>query len=166
MPFHSLLDFCQWLQDTSLATSIRTSALAFPIIEGTHVLALSLSVGTVMFLDLRLLRFVFRDVPISRLMKQIGPWMITGMAVMVVTGFLLFFAQAKNVYANYSFRIKITLLILAAINAAVYQVRYFPKMADWDLSEVVPRGAKAIAWISLIFWFAIIVMGRTMAYEI
>lgn len=166
MQFHSFLDLCQWIQNTGLATSIRQSTLAFPIIEGTHVLSLAISVGIVMFLDLRLLGFAFRDVPISRLMKQVGPWMIGGMAIMVLTGLLLFFAQAKNAYSNISFRIKMILLVLAAINAVVYQIKYFPRMADWDLSEFVPGGVKAIAWISLIFWFAIIVMGRTMAYEI
>jgi hypothetical protein len=161
-----MLQFCQWLQDTTLATSIRTSSLAFPIIEGSHVLALSISVGIVMFLDLRLLRLAFPATPVSRVMKQVGPWMIGGMTIMMLTGFLLFFAQAKNAYTNEFFRVKMLLLLLGALNALFYQIKYFPRMAEWDLSEKVPGGVKVIAALSLIFWFGVIICGRTMAYEI
>jgi hypothetical protein len=161
-----ILDMCQWIQDTHLATSIRQSSMAFPIIEGSHVLSLSISVGIVMFLDLRFLRLVFRNTPISRLMKQVGPWMIAGMTIMMLTGFLLFFAQAKNAYVNNFFRVKMLLLVLGGLNALFYQIKYFPRMADWDLSEKVPTGVKVIALLSLVFWFGVIVCGRTMAYEI
>jgi len=161
-----MLELCQWLQNTTLATSIRQSTLAFPIIEGSHVLALSISVGIVMFLDLRLLRMAFVTIPVSRVMKQVGPWMIGGMSIMMLTGFLLFFAQAKNAYTNDFFRVKMLLLFLGAINALYYQVKYFPRMADWDLSDKVPTGVKVIAALSLIFWFGVIICGRTMAYEI
>ncbi len=161
-----LYDICHWLYHTSLATSIRESTLAFPIIEGTHVLGLAISVGIIMFLDFRFLRFAFRDVPVSRLMRQVGPWMITGIAVMFITGFLLFFAEAEKAYTNTFFRVKIALLILAGVNALIYQLKYFPRMAEWDTSDSIPVGVKAIAWLSLIFWFVIIICGRTMAYEI
>ena len=161
----SPLEISQWLYHTSLATSIRESTLAFPIIEGTHVLALSISVGIIMFLDLRFLRFAFRDVPVSRLMRQMGPWMITGLIIMFITGILLFVTEAAKAYINPFFRVKMILLVLAGVNALVYQLKYYPKMEAWDTSKVVPIGVKTIAWISLIFWFAIIICGRTMAYE-
>lgn len=161
-----MLEFCHWLYHTSLSTGIRQSMLVYPIIEGTHVLALSISVGIIMFLDLRFLRFAFRDVPVSRLMRQIGPWMVVGLVIMFVTGFLLFFTEAEKAYENILFRVKMVLLVLAGANALVYQLKYFPHMQDWDNAEDTPRGVKVIAWISLIFWFAIIICGRTMAYEI
>lgn len=162
----SLLEICNWLQHTGWATAIRESTLAFPIIEGSHVLSLSISIGIVMFLDLRLLRLTFRSTPISRVMSAVSPWMIFGMAVMLLTGVLLFCAQAKNAYLNTFFRIKMCLLVAGAVNALVYQMRFYPQMADWDLSEKVPTGVKVIAVLSLLFWFGVIICGRTMAYEI
>ena len=39
-----LQELCQWLQDLSWATDLRESEWMFPIIEGTHVIALALSV--------------------------------------------------------------------------------------------------------------------------
>jgi len=41
----SILSVCHWLQDTYIGTSIRESIWIFPIIETTHVLALSISVS-------------------------------------------------------------------------------------------------------------------------
>src|SRR5690349_17377305 len=42
----SLFEICQWLQNTEFGTSLRESIWMFPIVESTHVLGLSLSVGT------------------------------------------------------------------------------------------------------------------------
>jgi hypothetical protein len=162
----SFLEICNWLQHLGWATAIRESTLAFPIIEGSHVLSLSISIGIVMFLDLRLLRLTFRDTPISRIMQAVGPWMIFGLAIMMLTGILLFCAQARSAYVNVFFRIKMLLLVAGALNALFYQVRYYPHMAEWDLSDKVPTGVKVIAALSLFFWFGVIVCGRTMAYEI
>ncbi len=60
---------------------------------------------------------------------------------------------------------KILLLVLAGINALVFHFRYYPKMAQWDLT-VTPVGARIVAALSLLFWLGVIVCGRTMAYEL
>ena len=161
-----MLEFCHWLQHTMWATSIRESTLTYPLIEGSHVLCLSISVGIVMFLDLRFLRLAFASVPVSRMMKQIGPWMIAGMTIMMVTGLLLFAIHASDAYTNRFFRVKMLLLVLGVLNALYYQLRYYPQMAEWDFSGKVPTGVKVIAVLSLIFWFGVIICCRTMAYEI
>jgi len=44
MPFMSLLEICQWIENTPSSTALRESILMFPIIEGSHVLGLGLSV--------------------------------------------------------------------------------------------------------------------------
>ena len=62
----------------------------FPLIETAHVLGLSLSVGTIALLDLRLLGLGLRREPVSQVMRQIMPWSLTGFAIMFSTGVLLF----------------------------------------------------------------------------
>jgi hypothetical protein len=56
-------------------------------------------------------------------------------------------------------------LLLLGINAAVYQIMFYPKMAQWDLTGRTPAGAKFCAALSLAVWIGVIVCGRTMAYE-
>jgi hypothetical protein len=162
----SILSWCQWLQNTSWATGIRQSDLLFPFIEGSHILALGLSVGLIVIFDLRLLRLAFSGEPVSRIMRQVMPWVRPGFAVVMLTGILLFAAHAEKVYTNMFFRFKFLFLFLAGINALFYQVKYYPKIAEWDLAPAVPTGAKLTAIFSLLLWAAVIAMGRTMAYEL
>jgi hypothetical protein len=161
----SLLTILNWIQHTGWAVAIKESALVFPLIEGSHILALSFSVGMVMVLDLRLLRLSFRSQPVSLIMQQLMPWTIAGFGVMFLTGILLFAAQAVKVYGNTFFRIKMILVVLAGVNALYYQLRYYPKMEEWERTET-PAGVRVIAVLSLIFWIGAIACGRTMAYEL
>jgi hypothetical protein len=160
-----VLTILNWLQQTAWATAIKESALVFPLIEGTHILALSFSVGMVMVLDLRLLRICFRSQSVSLVMDQLMPWTITGFAVMLLTGLLLFATQAVKAWGNTFFRVKMLLLLLSGINALYYQLKYYPKMSEWDRTTT-PIGVRVIALLSLIFWIGVIACGRTMAYEL
>jgi len=161
-----LLHWFHWLQNTSFATGIRQADLLFPLIEGTHILALSFSVGLIVMLDLRLLRLAFKSEPVSKVMHQMMPWALPGFAVMFITGIVLFITQAEKAYANTFFRYKILLLALAGLNALVYQFKFYPHMKDWDTAPSVPAGARFTAALSLGLWIAIIALGRTMAYEL
>ena len=161
----SLINFLNWLQHTWWAVGIKESDFVFPLIEGSHILSLSFSVGMVMILDMRLLRISFRSQPVSLLMGQLMPWTMTGFAVMLLTVFLLFAAQAVKVYGNTFFRIKMVLMLLAGLNALYYQVRYYPKMAEWERTKT-PLGVRIIAVLSLILWIGVIACGRTTAYEL
>ena len=161
-----IVSWCQWLQNTSLSTTISQSDLLFPLIEGSHILALSLSVGLIMILDLRFLGLAFATEPVSKIMKQLMPWSLLGFAVMFITGALLFMTQAEKAYGNTFFRIKFLLLLLAGLNALYYQVRFYPKMREWDTALSTPVGVRVCAVLSLVFWAGVIACGRTMAYEI
>ena len=109
-----LLELCRWLEDTSWATALRESGYAYPFIEGSHVMALAISVGAVLWFDLRLLGWTMRDDRVSDVFRQVRPWMLLGFAVMFVTGVLLFAARATDAYASLYFRMKLALLVLGA----------------------------------------------------
>src|SRR5438874_4874835 len=121
-----MAEWCHWLQATSFSTGMRQSDLLFPLIEGSHILALSISVGLIIMLDLRLLRIAFRSEPVSRIMRQMMPWALPGFAVMFITGLLLFVAQAEKAYANKFFWFKLLFLVIAGLNALYYQLKFYP----------------------------------------
>ena len=108
------------LEQTWIGEVVRESA--FPYVEGTHVLALSLSVGTVAWFDLRLLGATMRSRPVSEVFESVKGWMFAGFGVMFVTGALLFAAHATKAYESRSFRAKVALLVLAGINALVFHL--------------------------------------------
>ena len=69
----SIFEWCQWLQHTRLATAISESDWLFPLIEGSHILTLPLSVGMIVILDLRLLGLAFCDGPGAKLVLRQFP---------------------------------------------------------------------------------------------
>jgi hypothetical protein len=160
------LGFCQWLENTSFAISLKESAYVFPIVEGTHLLGMSVSVGLILLLDLRLLQLAFREEPVSRIMRQVGPWMTAGFLLVFATGLALFAANATSVYGNWFFRLKLALVAVAGVNATYYQVACYPMMAQWDVAAQVPRGPRIVAAVSIVCWALVIALGRTMAYEL
>ena len=161
-----MAEFFHWLQNTGLATGIRQSDVWFPVIEGTHIMALALSVGLILMLDLRLLGVSFRGVPVSGVMESAMTWALPGFVIMFATGILLFVAQADKAWINRYLQIKMVLLVILASNALFYQRKYFPVMDQWERDGKIPGGARTVGLISLVLWGAVICCGRLMAYEI
>ena len=161
----SLFELCSWLQNTEWGTSIRESIWVFPIIEGTHVLALSLSVGTLLVMDLRLAGVLMRREPVSQVSGQLMPWSLAGFAIMFTTGGLLFWSQPLKAYGSIFFRIKLVLLLLACINALIFELTLRRTIATWDRAEKPPLRARITAVLGIALWAGVIAAGRTMAYR-
>jgi hypothetical protein len=161
----SLLAWCQWLEHTSWATAVSESVWLFPVIEGSHILALPLSVGMILMFDLRLLGLAFRTGSAARMLADVVRWSKFGFVVMFTTGGLLFATQASKAYGNVFFRTKLLLLLILGVNAAVYQFVLYPKVATWDDRCAAPVAARICGGLSLIGWIGVIICGRTMAYQ-
>jgi Family of unknown function (DUF6644) len=140
----SLLAWCRWLEQTPLATAISESIWLFPLIEGSHILALPLSVGMILMFDLRLLGLALRG-PAATLMADVLRWSKLGFIIMFTTGMVLFMTQASKAYWNAFFRTKLLLLLILGVNANVYQIVLYPKMEQWDAIGHTPLGARICA---------------------
>ena len=160
-----LAKFCRWLYDSGIGTGIRESVWVFPIVEGTHLLGIALSVGLLCWFDLRLMGLVLRDQPVSKVWQQVMPVAFVGFSLMFVSGLLLFWAEAITAYHSVHFWIKVLLLVLAGVNALRFETTAHRNMAEWDKAPVPPLRAQLTGAISLILWTAIIITGRTMAYN-
>jgi hypothetical protein len=161
----SLLPLCEWLASTRGSIALHESLYVYPIVESVHVLTLCLFVGMAVMLDLRLLGLTMRRVPLSEVNARLGPWMVAGFVVMVITGSLLFYAIPVRSYQNIFFRFKMLMLCLAGINAWVFQTTAYRRVAEWDLDPVPPRAARMAGAMSLLLWALIIVAGRMIAYN-
>ena len=161
----SISQFCQWLQDTPWGTGIRESTWVFPIIEGTHAIGIAFSVGILLIMDLRLMGVLLRREPVSEVSNHLMPWSLGGFAVMFITGSLLFWSQAVKAYGSIFFRIKIVLLILAAINALAFELTLRRNIVAWDTLEKPPFRARLAGLLGILLWAGVIAAGRTMAYN-
>jgi hypothetical protein len=137
----------------------------YPLVESAHVLTLCLFLGMAIMFDLRLLGLTLRRVPMTEIRRRLGPWMVAGFVVMVVTGSLLFYAIPVRSYQSIFFRIKVIALILAGLNAFVFHSTIDRRIAEWDLAPVPPRAARRAGATSLVLWAIIVVAGRMIAYN-
>jgi hypothetical protein len=159
-----MLEWCRALEETAVGTLVRETA--FPYVEGTHVLGLSLSVGTVMWFDLRLLGATMSTRSVSEVFRDLRGWMFAGFAIMFLTGALLFTAHATKAYESAYFRAKLALIVLAGVNIVVYHLTIDRSEPEWGAAPVPPLAARAAGLISLTLWFSVISAGRLLAYSL
>jgi hypothetical protein len=154
----------EWLQRTSLAVHIRDSLFAFPLIESTHVIGLTLVFGTIAIIDLRLLGLASTNRPFQRLAADTLKWTWVAFAVTAVTGALMFITNAVVYYGNAYFRAKIVLLLLAALNMLVFELTTRRTVAQWDRDASAPLLGRSVAAVSLVIWIGVIVTGRMIGF--
>ena len=156
----------QWMQNSDIGTGIRESIWLFPIVETTHVLALALSVGVLIWFDLRLMGWGMKHQPVSQVHKQIMPVALIGFIVMFISGILLFWSEAEKCYLSGFYRAKMVFLVLAGVNAAVFEFTTKKSIEDWDKYPIPPVKARLAGLFSIVTWTAVIVAGRATAYNL
>jgi hypothetical protein len=159
-----LVNFFQWLNDQPFSVALREGDWPFPIIETIHILGLGVSVGVIMWVDLRLVGVTMRRERVSDLVDQLEPWAIGGFIVMFISGFLLLLAEPMKCYTTLSFRLKAIMLVLASLNVWYFHAKVYPTVAEWDEAPVLPWRAKLVGILSMTLWFGIIIAGRWTAY--
>src|SRR5579864_7650325 len=160
----SLHDLFQYIDCTRSSTALRESYYVFPIVEGTHVISLALSVGLVIWFDLRLVGWILKDQSVSAVFRPLRPFMLGGFAITFVTGAMLFWSLAMRCYGSPFFWAKVIMLALAGVNIAVYHLTIDRRQEEWDQAASPPLQAQMAGLISLVLWVGIITAGRLMAY--
>jgi hypothetical protein len=155
-----------WMQTSDIGTGIRESIWVFPIVETTHVLALAVSVGVLIWFDLRLMGWGMKHQPVSQVHKQLMPYAFVGFVIMFISGALLFWSEAEKCYLSGFFRAKVLFLVLAGLNAGIFELRTKKTIENWDKYPVPPMQARMAGLFSILSWAAVIVAGRATAYNL
>lgn len=158
-------DIAVWLDDTAWSTLLHESYYMYNWIESTHVLALILSLGMLFLIDLRMLGYALPNVAASRIAHRLNIPMLVGFSIMVFTGLLLFYAVPVRSSQSVWFRVKMLLLLAAAVNAFLFHKRMNESVSSWDNDAKAPSGIRMGAALSLGFWSLIVICGRLIAYD-
>jgi len=159
------LEFFTWLSETSWSVDLHESEIAYSIIESVHVWTLCVFFGLMMMVDLRLLGWTMRAVPVSEVLDRVLPWAIAGFVVMVISGMLLVLAIPLRSYQNLFFRGKMIMLVVAGLNAWLFHYRVYPKIAGKSFDGIPPKAVRIAGATSLALWVAIVFCGRMIAYN-
>ncbi len=131
---------------------LNSSALAFPVLECIHIVGFALSIGTVAIVDFRLLDIGMRHQTPAQLSKDLGLWTIVGLAIMVLSGMMLYSSDPDMYYLNWAFLLKMLFLVLAIVfNYTVHR--------NVVLSGASPGKTKMVAYVSLALWILVIFGG-------
>lgn len=160
----TLYQMFEWLEATSVGVLVRESPWGFPILVAFHLMGIMLSVGTLVWFDLRLLGVSMTGVRASLMYRRLMPWMFTGFAIMFISGFMLLAGFATNAYGNVYFRIKIIAMVLAAVNAFLYHRFTERRIVQWDDAPGPPTAARMAGLVSISVWMTVILAGRMMSY--
>lgn len=157
-------DFLPSVQASPLGQFMRENALALPGIGALHVIAITLLLGTIAIVDLRLLGLAAHRHSSRHLIRELLPFTWGAFALAAVTGLLLFAAHAVDYADKGPFRGKMLMLLLAGINMAVFHATVWRRIADWDHARYPPAGARIAGGLSLLFWIGAVFSGRWIGF--
>ena len=132
----------------------------WPVCETLHFIGLSLLLGVVLLVDLRMLG-VMRNVSFATLHRLL-PWGILGFGVNVMTGMMFFIAAPEQYTQNGAFHWKIAFVLIAGANAL-----YFTMFDEtWTLGpqDDAPLTAKFAAVSALFLWVAVMFCGSMLPF--
>lgn len=156
-----LQNFFEWLQNTPLALTVGEDW--FPYVESAHVVFLAIVAGTILTVDSRLLGLTSKQLRITYLSERVLPWTWGAFIGALITGSLMFIANATSYAANTPFRVKMVLLLLAGINMLVFQFVTFRNVQNWDTGRPAPA-ARLAGGVSIVLWCGVVGFGRWIGF--
>jgi hypothetical protein len=156
-----LLPLFQWFYLTDIGVTIRNSVWMFPAIEAFHLLGFGLTAGAMLVVNLRLLGVGLTKQPVAQIAAGAEPWLILGVAMMVVSGVPLFLAESIKCLYSYAFWIKMICLVLVVLfTFTIYRHVTRTKSASDGTST-----ARSAAVISLVLWAGVAWGGRWIGFS-
>lgn len=152
----------QAIEGGTINTWILSSYWLWPALEIIHFIGLSLLLGAMLIVDLRLAGFL-RQIDIMAI-HCLLPWATLGFLLNLVTGTLFFIGDPARYSVNIGFQLKMILILIAALNALWFIWKISPRIASWDAHGDTPMEAKVVAVLSLVAWFGVLLLGRLIPY--
>lgn len=152
------------LENSAIASWLKYSTFAYPVIESIHVIGIAVLVGTLLIVDLRLIGLELPGISIRQISKEALSLTWIGFALALVTGLVLFSEKAGFYLSNFEFLAKMSLILLAGVNMAIFEFITRKSINDWDTSDAPPITVKMAGILSLTFWFFVIVFGRLIGF--
>ena len=149
------------MEQSALGVWVASSPAGYYIMLGFHAVGLAVLVGSVTVIDLSLLGFV-RGIS-QRAMAGLVKFAWFGLFVNATSGVALFFSEANKAFYSWSFRLKISLMVLGVISTVILN-RTVLLPARAGVANRSQANVKLQVFISLALWMSVIVVGRLMSY--
>jgi len=162
MDLMNLQDIIVWLKATRISEATRYYPWIWPICETLHFIGLSLLVGVIGLLDVRLLG-LFTRIPIAALRKLL-PYGLLGFVINLITGAIFVVGAPDQYVYNVAFYYKLLFLFVAGANALLFELVHGRRLATLRLGDRTPTPFKFAGAVSLFSWFMVLYWGRMLPF--
>jgi hypothetical protein len=132
----------------------------WPTCETLHFIGLSLLIGVVLMVDLRMLG-VMKNVSFPSLHRLL-PWGILGFGINVMTGILFFIGAPAQYTQNAAFHWKLALVLIAGVNALYFTI--FDEAWLLKPGDDAPFTAKIAAVSAIALWIGVLYCGSMLPF--
>ena len=139
------------------ANPLNASELIFPTLEVFHIVGFAICVGTIGMVDLRLLGVGMNRQKVVEVAQDVAPWTLVGLALILLSGPLMFSSDPDMYYLNPAFQVKMVCFGVALLFNYTIRRRV-------ALGGGAGGGAKLVAVISLLLWVSVIFGGIFIAF--
>lgn len=158
MKLDFLKPFFQWCDTTMLGHWVSGGTWEFPMIETIHILALAMLYGCVAVISLRLMGVLMSGWTVAGITREVTPFLNWSLAVILISGTLLYLSEAIKAFDNAAFWLKIDLLAAAL----VFHFAVVRKVTKAD--QVSRATGLTVGIISLVLWLGIGCAGRAIGF--
>lgn len=148
------------LNSVAIGNFVTKVPWMWPTCETLHFIGLSLLLGIVFLVDLRMLG-IMKSVSFTALHRLL-PWGILGLGINLLTGMLFFMGVPSQYIGNTAFRWKIVLILLAGANAVYFTI--FDETWALKAGDDAPFSAKAVAVSAMALWVAVMYCGSMLPF--
>ena len=143
------------LEELSWVKTMGSTGWMYTTVSVTHYVTMFWFIGSIAFVDLRIMGLAARDRNIGELSRELFPWTWIGFTLSMISGFLMFATAAGEWAPSKHFHYKLAFITVSVLFAVIVQ-KSAPK---WSEPTETPSAAKLIALVSLLLWVATIVSG-------
>ncbi|MFL2701691.1 MAG: hypothetical protein EVA52_00885 [Gammaproteobacteria bacterium] len=152
-----LIDIFYVLEDTFIGEYVRSSIWLFPVIESFHLIGLGILGGSVVIMDFKLMKLIFRGTNKIYILDQTRKFFIVGLSLLILTGVPLFLSEAVKCYYSRAFWIKMISLVIGVL--FVYFVRN-PLIVKKEGTILI-----LIGFVSFSIWTVVAASGRWIGFS-
>jgi hypothetical protein len=155
-----LLTLVRWCSTSAPIVLVRDSRYGMPAAQSVHLVGITVFLAAIIVLDLRLAGVGMMDEPLRSLERQLKPWTMGAVALVILSGGVIFLGTPFKYLHSNPFRIKMAVFGLAIL----FHFGVFRRFVASNSGSHAQRGHLIVAGLSLTLWFLVGWAGRAIAF--
>ena len=152
------MEFLQAIEQLGPVRLLKSSFLAYPVVNALHIAAIGALFTSVLLMDLAVLGAI-RSVPREKFVALLRRVALGAFVIAALTGLALFSIQATDYVRNPAFLLKLGLIGLAALNFLAFSI-----LSRRNANGETSTASRFCAIASILLWSGVLLCGRLIGF--